>query len=796
MPNKENHNFACQRCERVNPGAGTFCIFCGAPLIDIFKPKDNLSKKDLTQGQVSSDSESLQDIRNVLIGLTSRVSRLESLQGGASFAAPDLSRTATTPSTEDGAPNFTTSNSPPATDPGVRLVNMESGRRDSSSSWWSRMRYVDWDRVLGMNWLAIIGAVALTIGIGFFMKLTIDNEWINETGQISIGIVAGIVLLFAGEYSRRKYPFWAQAVTGGGIAILYLAIYATFGFYEVIPPILGLIFLAAIVAMSGVLSIRYDSLVIALLGIFGAFLTPVLLGAILTPSQQYVLIVYILIVDLGILAIVALKNWMWLTLLGMIASYVLILGMDEVPDGELILAQLGLTAIFLVFVGATTLFHILWKRVPRPTDMALMTLNAFFYYATTFGLLWDRYEAWFGLMTLCLSLFYAIVGYAAIKRSGTPPHVALYSIGISLIFLTVAAAVQLGGSWLTVGWAAQAVVLLSIGFVLSLSRLRAFSLGLFTLVALRLAVFDSQIDLDGFALFTNGRFATFVFGISSFYLGAYLYWKYREQIEEWESNISLVLIGAANAFTLWAFTAEAITYFNAFQLNVAVDLPLALTSLWGIYGFGIVAVALRLRSEIFQKAGLALITIAAVKLVFVDTFSVDLDPNTFSVILNWHFLTYLVVLVALLLSAYLYSRQRGKWSAEQGYAFTGIIVVANVVTFWVLNAEAIRFFDAMGIREGADFIDAKQLTLTILWTLYGMCIIAFGIARGSSKIRLSGIGLIGAAVLKLFLLDVFLLEQGFRVVGFVTLGVLLIVTGLAYHRYSDSIRGFLFGKSS
>ncbi len=49
-------------------------------------------------------------------------------------------------------------------------------------------------------------------------------------------------------------------------------------------------------------------------------------------------------------------------------------------------------------------------------------------------------------------------------------------------------------------------------------------------------------------------------------------------------------------------------------------------------------------------------------------------------------------------------------------------------------------------------------------------------------------------VVKLFVFDIFLMEQGYRVAAFVTLGVLLLATGLVYQRYNEAIRGFLFGQ--
>ena len=222
------------------------------------------------------------------------------------------------------------------------------------------------NRVLGRNWFAIIGAVALVLGIGFFLKLAFDNNWIGDTGRVALGLGLGLALLGVGEYTSRRVPLWSQPVTAGGAAILYLTIYASFGLYQLLRPDVAFLFLALVVALAGLLALRYESIVIAVLGIIGAFLAPVLLGPSL-PDVRLVLL-YIIVVDIGILAVSTFRNWRWFTLLGWVGSYGLFAyWLTEFSDYEPLLAQAALTAVFLVFAGATTLFHLLWKRVPGPT---------------------------------------------------------------------------------------------------------------------------------------------------------------------------------------------------------------------------------------------------------------------------------------------------------------------------------------------------------------------------------------------------------------------------------------------
>ena len=726
--------------------------------------------------------------------------------------APPSHATTPPPSPQSGAPRILT---PALETAGAPAQPAGPSLLDTIAGW-------NWEQVLGKNWFAIIGALALAIGMGFFLKLAFDNDWIGEIGRIALGIVLGMALLGAGEYSQRRIPLWAQPVTAGGIGILYLSIYAAFGLYELLDPLLAFLFLALVVVLSVLLALRYESLVIALLGIVGAFLTPLLLGRDL--ENPRLVLLYILVVDVGVLGISTFRNWRWFTFLGLLGSYGLFaLWLEQFTVRDPVLVELALAGVFLVFVGATTMFHILWRRMPGPADMALMTLNAAGFYALTFEILWADYEIWFGLISLSLSLVYAGVAYAAIRRSGTPPQVALFALSTAVVFLTVAVPLQLSGNWVSVAWAAEGAVIVWVGFLLGRWPMRAFGLGVLTVALFRLLIFDTWVDLESFKPVLNDRFPTFVAAIVAFYVAAYLYWRERENLQVWETYMAPKLAGLANFITLWLFTAEVIAYFDSraprqvfpfgfhteatsatFNSELSVwrlaeqaaenGKFLILTAMWTIYAFGALAIGLAKRSAALRWVGLGLLAVPALKLILFDTSMVQLDPLTFLPVLNFQFLVFSIVLAVLLISAYLYWREGERLTEQEGYVFQILVVVANFVALWVLSAEAIRFFDSQEAKVNAEFFSAMHLTLTVLWAVYAIGVIGFGIVKQSSRIRLAGMALLAIPVVKLFGFDIFLLERGYRVAAFITLGAMLLITGLVYQRYSQAIRGFLFGQ--
>ena len=71
----------------------------------------------------------------------------------------------------------------------------------------------------------------------------------------------------------------ARVLSGGGIAIIYLSIFASFAIYDLVNIYVAIGLLLLISVSSALLALYYNSMALAVLGIFGAFLAPFVLGA-------------------------------------------------------------------------------------------------------------------------------------------------------------------------------------------------------------------------------------------------------------------------------------------------------------------------------------------------------------------------------------------------------------------------------------------------------------------------------------------------------------------------------------
>ena len=962
----------CPFCATTNSRVAPFCANCGGALPtpgradreQSGRDTDPVSRPEL-QTEINELRTILRDAAGRLLYLQRRLNRLDpqtetAVPPAAALAPATALSESTGTGTEAAAPGVAPT--PPEPAPPVASASqtvlafeIESDQPADGGGWLVFSPSFDWERLLGRNWFAIIGAVALVVGIGFFLKLAFDNNWIGDTGRIILGVVLGLSLLGVGEYSQRRIPIWAQPVTAAGAVILYLSIYAAFGLYQLIRPDVALLFLALVVALAALLALRHESIVIALLGIIGAFLAPALLGADL-PDIRLAL-AYILVVDAGILAISTFRNWRWFNLVGWAGTYgVFFFWTSRFSDYDPVMAQIGLSGMFLILAGATSLFHLLWRRTPGIPDLALMTLNAVAFFALTYHVLWDDYREWFGLIALGLSLFYALLAFVAIRRPSTPAEMALFALPIAVVFLTIAVPLQLTGVWITVAWAAEGAALVGTAFLLGRWQMRAFGLGVLAVGLGHLVVIDllkqgGRINLDEFVPFLNERFPIMAATVVALYAAAFLYHHYRERRERWEEFVLWPLLGIANALTVVALSLELVSYFDsraladdsfgyqpihqratdakllsltalwsiygfilaagglwrrwplvrwaglvllgltilklitidtigvrlaqlgfppvlnaqfltcalvvvllsilawrfrreaarlvgherhAFvalvvlanfvalwtlnqeiinffdrravqlerfqdvdwqQVQAAINAKhLSMTYLWSIYGAVVLAVGLWRRLPPVRWAGLGILTLAAAKLLAFDTFMAEVLPDRYIPVINVHFLEFALVIALTLVFAWWHRRSRPESARFEAYAVPALLVAANCVALWGLTLEAVHYFDARAFRQDVDTFGGQQLSLTVLWAVYAIGVIGVGIARQSSRIRLAGIALLAVPLVKLFGFDVFLLEREYRVAAFVTLGVLMLGTGLVYQRYSQAVRGFLFGQ--
>jgi uncharacterized membrane protein len=100
--------------------------------------------------------------------------------------------------------------------------------------------------------------------------------------------------------------------------------------------------------------------------------------------------------------------------------------------------------------------------------------------------------------------------------------------------------------------------------------------------------------------------------------------------------------------------------------------------------------------------------------------------------------------------------------------------VALLFIFLTLELNTVLFHFVPGLRSGG---------ISILWTLFALSMIFGGIRRNVRPLRLVGLGLFAIVAGKIFLVDLARLDQLYRIVAFILLGVLVLCGSFLYLKY-------------
>ena len=133
---------------------------------------------------------------------------------------------------------------------------------------------------IGGRLMLWVGAIVLVLGVAFFLKYAFDNEWITESMRVAMGVAGRCGADRCGPAIRQRgYSAYGQIVTGGGLAVLFLAIYAAFSFYDLIGRTTTFALLVMVTAGAAALADRQRALGLALMAVGGGFATPFLVGS-------------------------------------------------------------------------------------------------------------------------------------------------------------------------------------------------------------------------------------------------------------------------------------------------------------------------------------------------------------------------------------------------------------------------------------------------------------------------------------------------------------------------------------
>lgn len=376
---------------------------------------------------------------------------------------------------------------------------------------------------IASQWFNRIGILAVLVGMAWFLKLAFDNHWIGPLGRVLIGLAAGAGLIVWSERFRAKgYPAFSYSLKATGSGILYLSLWAAFSAYHLIPGAATFGAMIVVTAFNAYLAWMQKSELLALYAIVGGFCTPMLVST--GENHETTLFGYMLLLDLAVLALVALRPWSRLLFCAFVGTVLYVFGWAvEFYTRE----QAGRTAVFLAA------FFLIFALAPR-----LVLLHE---------AVRESGSAWDGLVAVAMPMFTATLGFLgfyellnSVDAHWATPWLAVLFAGFYLllmrmpaqgrwragsavlghlhltaavVFLTIAIPLKASGRWIAIGWFAEGV-----GLMLVAARTRSILFRVFAVLCLLIALtaLITNPAAAGLTPVINQRFATYLVAIGAF----------------------------------------------------------------------------------------------------------------------------------------------------------------------------------------------------------------------------------------------------------------------------------------
>lgn len=693
--------------------------------------------------------------------------------------------------------------------------------RDPQPSFWETFlkNNPDMEKFIGENLINKIGIAILVLGIGYFVKFAIDQDWINEIGRVGIGILAGGILIGVAHRLRQSFSAFSSVLVGGGLSVLYFTIAIAFHEYQLFSQTLAFILMVIITAFSILLSVTYNRIELAVLSLMGGFATPFMVS---TGEGNYqVLFTYILILNVGMLTLSYFKKWNLVHVIAYGFTVLLYGGwlttrIIDVPDAPYTGAMVFGTSYYLVFMAMNIMYNIRARQKFTPLEITLLLSNTSFYYAAGMLILSNiNHGAYQGLFTVAVAALNFLLAFALYKRETVDRNLIYLLIGLVITFVSMAVPVQMEGNYITLFWALEAVLLL---WFSQKSGLALVAKGAIVVTGLMLIslfmdwnnVYGLDAATHSLPVLLNKAFVTSFIAITSLCITLRLLRNQPEGFNLWIGTLAVdryrQLLRPVTGIVVYLAFAFELNY----QLISYVGYSPSRIIIIGTYNLlfllGLLLVAQRQAATRFSLHGATLLGILGVFLyvLYFNTATMDLLKEHFLrgkatfIGFPFHYVSLALVIGILVLI----DKNKKLFNAVSPVVGNGWPWFMGVIIVWIASSELFfhviyanfSYLGTVSITQNSArqtelytrfaylLSQANKVGLPILWGVCAFGFMWFGLRQKNRNLRILSLSLFALTLIKLFIYDIRGISEGGKIAAFISLGVLLLTISFMYQK--------------
>ena len=635
----------------------------------------------------------------------------------------------------------------------------------------------NFEKYIGENLFGKIGILIFIIGIGFFVKYAIDQNWINETARTLMGYAVGAGMLVLAERLHKRYHTFSSLLAGGAFGIYYLITAIAFHYYALFSHTIAFVILCVTTIFMSAVSVLYDRKELAVTALVGGFIAPFIIS---TDSSSIIsLQIYITILNIGMFCLAMYKKWAILPMVSFAFTYIILWGTTAL--GSFSDSEAGTT--YPTLFAFATLFYVIfllpvvfilrtqYGENTRLGLLGIITANSFMYLIYGDFLL-QHFEA-SSDTTAYLAFFIAAVNLAIhlylrfrVEGQDTLRNLML---GLAVTFASMGIPILFSAANVLMVWAAESVLLL---WLFTKEKNRIYELASAVLLLLTLGALayyrttDTFIHDTGDSLFFNGAFFVTTFVSIAYYVVAVIMQFNKELFSDTKR---LIAYTPCNAI---AYALGFSILFLAFRDNFHFHLEQPISEYASLLTANIMllggALILRKRFEISENKLAYEISLYLAGILFAMTVWNYTIPE--GLLLRW--------LMALVTIAYMAYCMRGQLlvTSNQRNLHTEDSIISTLMWLTLTRLLLITFNEV-------NFSTAFSLSLGIAAFIL-MCI---GMRYHSKEIRIVSLAEFGIVIGKLILNDVWAMPALGKIIVFISLGALLLILSFLYQKLKDAL---------
>ncbi len=667
-----------------------------------------------------------------------------------------------------------------------------------------RRKDISREYAIASTWLVRAAIIILLAGSAFFLKYSIDNNLVAPGVRVAICAACAIgLLVFSLKLigKDKKYDLIGRGLGGGALALLYFSVHSAANMYKLVDHTTGFILMVLITATAWIVSVRKNVMLMAIFGIVGGYMTPIILRT--GEKNLYGLFAYMLLLGIGTLLISRHRDWKLLNWLSYTFTYTIFFmtlykfyGKPvEAGVADYIPTMIFSSCYFVLFSCMALTFNIHNKKPATLLELYTLLANTAIFLGTSWIYTIKHFDrSWVACYSLGATAFFLLHLTWFLRKRFKDRNITFMLIGLSAFCLVLTFPLALSGVWITAAWAATAVLFLYLGLRIGSRFLLTSSYLVYFITAWRVFFFDytgmkRTLEAGQYwselidHLLSGGMLC------AAFIVGYKLLKRYGDDMPRGivpSSNDLPVTAspGKVGYLFMWIGVVIAFIFFNVEIPNFArIFQPALRDPMTALLWAGTLIFMIRMTKK--ENGGWLGIVIA----VFTIVLSLKLlffDLNA------WHFSTRLWVygsefslletaLRTVGFAGVLFALLFGFKTVEvkdtlQLRKFFGILALIQLFIFLTLELSSGLHYFTPNFRPGG---------ISILWGVFAFCMLWGGIRKDIKGLRYAGLILFAVDVFKIFFNDMKDLSQLSKIIAFIILGLVFLAGGFIYIKFRE-----------